>query len=206
MPITIPTRAALTTGIKAFFVNRFPTRNLGTEGFLGKTWRALTMAIWGFEKAVQDADRDACPADDTSTDGLDRWGNTLGLPNGDGGYGRAVASAATGGVVTLAGTPATIINDGTQAVGSDGVTTFQVVDGPYTIPGGGSIAANINALTEGTAGNLDAGEVVTWISPPAGLTGTSTVATALSGGTDEEEEEKEDEDEKKDSDEEEEEE
>jgi hypothetical protein len=175
----------MTAAVKAFFVNLFPTRNLGTEGFLGKTWRAIAMALWTFTKAVQDASRDAVPTDDTSAQGLDDWAETIGLPNGDGGYGRRGPQAATGGVVEGTGTNGTVINDGTQLVASDGVTLFQTVDGPYTITLGVA-SISVNALTEGAAGNLDAGELLTWISPPAGLDATAEITSALEGGEDEE--------------------
>jgi uncharacterized phage protein gp47/JayE len=185
MPITIPTRSELSTAIKAFFTTRFPSRNLGTEGFLGKTWRALAMAIWALELAVQDADRDACPTSDTSADGLDNWAEALGLPNGDDAYGRKGATAATGGVVQATGTNGTVINDGTEAVGSDGVTIFESTGGPYTIAAGVA-SVTMLATTAGTAGNLDVDEVVTWVSPPAGLDASADVTTAFSGGTDQE--------------------
>lgn len=183
MPITIQTRAQLTTAVRAVFVTLFPTRNLGTESFLGKTWRALTMAIWSFQKAVQDADYDATPTSNTSSGGLDNWAEVLGLTNGQGGYGRKVAQAATGGVVTATGTNGTVISDGTVCVGSDGSTLFETVDGPYTISGGVA-SVSINATTTGTVGNLDVGEFVTWTSPPAGLDASATVTGALAGGTD----------------------
>lgn len=185
MPIAIPTRAALTASVKAFFVNRFPARNLGTEGFLGKTWRALTMVLWSLEKAVQDLDRDACPTDDTSSDGLDRWAETLGLDNAADGFGRKVATVATGGVVEATGTNGTNIADGTVAYASDGVTVFESTGGPYVIAAGVASVTMI-ATTAGTAGNLDVGEVLTWSSPPAGLDADADVTTAFTGGTDEE--------------------
>ena len=184
MPILIATRSQLSVAIKAFFTNRFPSRNLGTEGFLGKTWRALAMAIWAFEKSVQDADHDACPDDKTSADGLDRWATTLGLPNDNGGYGRKVAQTATGGQVTASGTPTVIIANGTVGYASDGTTAFTATGGPYTIPGGGSITVNLQATTPGIVGNLAIGELITWSSPPAGLAATAPVITAFAGGTD----------------------
>lgn len=185
MPISIPTRSELTVYVKAFFTSRFSGRNLGTEGFLGKTWRALTMVLWALEKAVQDADRDACPADDTSADGLDRWAETLGLDNGADGFGRKVATVATGGVVQATGTNGTNIADGTVAYASDGVTAFESIDGPYVIAGGVASVSMI-ATTEGTAGNVETGEVLSWASPPAGLDATASVTSDFEGGTDEE--------------------
>lgn len=185
MPIAIPTREELTATIKAFFTVRFPTRNLGTEGFLGKTWRALAMAIWSFDKAVQNADYDATPTDSTSTAGLNNWAQVLGLPNGAGSYGRKGATFATGGKVHATGTNGVVIANGTQAIGSDGVTNFETINGPYTIAGGVATCDMI-ATTAGTAGNLDVGEVVTWISPPAGLDASAAVTTAFAGGSDQE--------------------
>ena len=111
MPVTIKTRSALVAEIVGYFRTRFPTRNNGTEGFLGKLARAVAMAVWGFEKAVQDADQDAVPTTDTSSDGLDRWAEVLGLPNGQVGYGRRVAINATGGTASATGAPTVVIPD-----------------------------------------------------------------------------------------------
>lgn len=185
MPVTIKTRSALVTEIVGYFRTRFATRNLGTEGFLGKLARAVAMAVWGFEKGVEDADQDAVPTDDTSSDGLDRWAQVLGLPNGQGGYGRRVAINATGGMVQATGTNGTVIADGTQATAEDGTTIVETTGGPYTIAAGVA-TCSVNATNGGAAGNLEVDAVVSWISPPAGLDSTADVTAALSGGLDEE--------------------
>lgn len=185
MAISIPTLDTLQSQVLAYFRTRFPGRDLGTESFLGKASRATAMALFGLYKAVEDADHDATPSANTSTDALDTWAEILGLDDGDDGYGRRGAVAATGGVVEATGTNGTVITSGLTGLAEDGVTQVEVTGGPYTISSG-TATVTINAVTEGEDGNLAEDEVVTWQSPPSGVDSTADVTTELSGGEDEE--------------------
>lgn len=187
--MAIPTKpyATVQQNVTSAFRVRFPGKALGPTRFLGKQASAVGMALYGIQKAIEDADKDGVPTSEMSSDALDSWANTLGLDNGDGGYGRHVAIAATGGAATLTGTKGTAYIAGTLATAEDGTTQIELVAN-VTIagaaPGTGSVAGTFVAVTAGAAGNLEAGTVCTWESPPAGADSTFTLTTGLSGGED----------------------
>ena len=187
MAITIYTRAEIEAQVMAYFRNRFPGRDMGTESFLGKTARAVTMALVGLQKAVADADNDASPSSKTSITKLDQFADLFGLPSNSGGYGRDGATTSSGGAASITGTNGTAVSDGATLTASDGVTVI-ALDGAVTIPGSppwtGSATGAFIAVTAGTGGNLPVDEVLTWQSPPAGLDATVTLTTALAGAVD----------------------
>lgn len=190
MAITIPTRAAMLAQAKAFLRSAFPDKDDHDDSFLGKWGRVLSELLLGLMEAVENADNDAIPNKNSSTEGLDEAAFTYGIPSGSttagGEYGRRGPVAATGGAGTLTGTPGTVFVAGTTALGPDGLTEFKL-DGDKTIPGGGSIAGNWSAVTKGIAGNLSAGSVLTIQAPPSGGDSAVTLTTGLSGGLDAEE-------------------
>jgi hypothetical protein len=93
-----PTLDALTAQVIAYFRSRYPTRDLGSESFLGKLAAATAMSIFGLYKATSDVTADAIPSSSTSSDRLDDFAYLFGLSNGSGGFGRKGAVAATGGL------------------------------------------------------------------------------------------------------------
>ena len=185
MPITIDTLDVVEQDAVDSMRSRFPASDLGPRGFRGLIARSVAWTVYALLQAFARVDRDAVPTDDTGKEGLDRWAIALGLDNGDGGYGRRKADTAAGGVGTITGTGGTVYTAGLQLTASDG-TTIVKLDGNVTLPGGGSASGSFSAVTAGAVGNLDVGEVLTWISPPAGSNPTVTLTTNLSGGLDEE--------------------
>lgn len=192
MAIQIPSLDDLNSQALAFFRIAFPSRDLGTESFLGKESRALALLVLSLQKAVLEADNDSVPTTKTSSDGLDAWAEAIGLPNGETGkYGRKVGEAATGGVALATGTLGTVWDTSTEfaLLASDGITRFEIASTANiggSAPGTGTTSVTINAITKGTVGNLAVDEVLTWESPPSGASGTVTLTTALSGGKDSE--------------------
>lgn len=167
----------------AYYANRFTTRDTSTESFLGKISRAEAQALWTIQKKLERVSVDSVPQRGAAYAALSNWANAIGLSNGAGGYGPLVAVAATGGVVTATGTPASTIPNGTAVVGGDGTTQFITV-GLATIGGGGTASVNLNASTAGVAGNASAGAKLRFVSPPSGVQALLTVSTPLSGGSD----------------------
>ena len=192
MPVTIPTLAQIQQQVIGFFQNRWPGKDTSTESWIGKEARAWAMSLLGFYNSVQSVDNDACPTTKTSTAGLDRWAQAIGLPDGSGvagNFGRKIANAASGGGGLVGGTNGVTVPDGTQLLGPDGQTVFKLsgaVTIPGTPPGSGTIAGVFVAVTPGAVGNLPIGSVLTWQSPPPGINPTVTLTTALSGGFDSE--------------------
>src|SRR4051794_17171665 len=111
MPLTVHSLDDLQSSVLAYFSNRFPGRDLGTESFLGKQARAIAMALLLIQAAVQDADQDSSPGPKTSTGALDAFAVLFGLPSNQGGYGRNGAVPASGGQGPVTGTNATSYPD-----------------------------------------------------------------------------------------------
>lgn len=185
--LTIPTLDTLLAEVAAFFRGSFPGRAAGKQSFLGKVARAIAMALLGLQRSVEAVSRDAVPCDRTSTAGLDSWAYAAGVPSNGGGFGRNVATPASGGAGLCTGVSGTLFADGLRAMASDG-TTIVALSGDVTIPGvppaSGSVSGIFLAVTPGSVGNLDAGEILTWESPPAGADATVTLTSPLSGGLD----------------------
>lgn len=174
------------TRIRAFFRTSFNGLPMGIKQFLGQTARAVALAVWGLQGALDDLDLDIVPSAKSSDAILSAWAFLLGLPNGQGGYGRLLATAASGGAATFTGAAGTSYADGTIATAEDGTTQIKV-SGTVAIPAGtglGSIAGKLVAVTTGSVGNLPAGTVCTWLNPPAGADPTFTLTTGLTNGTD----------------------
>lgn len=186
MAISFPSLATAKATIAGYFQTQLSGWDLSSKGAFGKVKAALTLAVYSFLSTARQIDRDAVPTSATSSDGIDEWAaNGTGISNGDGGYGRKVAVAATGGVATFTGVNGTIYPINSTLTASDGVTKF-ILLAAVTVPIGGSISGNVNATTKGTAGNLDAGSVLSIDSVPVGGTNTATLTTATAGGLDQE--------------------
>lgn len=160
---------------------------MGTKRFLGRTARAVARNLWGLHKSIEDIDADIVPSSKTSDDILSGWAELLGLPDGEGGYGRLKPKAASGGAATLTGVLGTVYGDALTATADDGSTQIQL-SGAVTIvgtpPGFGSVPAVFVAVTKGTVSNLPKGTVCTWDNPPAGADATFTLTADMSGGLD----------------------
>lgn len=186
MAITIPLIDEVIASGIAYWRNRFPGRDHSTDGFLGKTARACAMLIVGLLQSVEAADNDAVPSENTSTGGLDDWAFSLGLPDGEGGYGRGKATAAANGAAYCTGENATVFPEGATLTASDG-TAVQLVDGqtiPGVPPGSGQVLGSFVAVTKGAVGNLPIGTVLTWDTPPPGADNTVTLTAALTDAED----------------------
>jgi uncharacterized phage protein gp47/JayE len=185
MSIPSQSRDEILKRITAFFRTSFDFP-LGTKRFLGRMARSVALSIWGLQKSIEDIDLDIVPSPQSSSDALTAWAVLLGLPDGEGGFGRLLPTAASGGTATFTGVKGTVFADGTLATAEDG--TEIEVSGAVTItgapPGYGSVSGALIAVTKGSAGNLPAGTVCTWQSTPAGADSTFTLLTALQGGTD----------------------
>jgi hypothetical protein len=187
--VAIPTKTLSTILDRTLvhFRTSLPGWPLGTKRFLGRLARAVGLNIWGLQKAIEDIDLDIVPNAQSSTDALSNWASLIGLPDGAGGYGRRLATAASGGLANLNGVKGTIFPDGATATAEDGTTQIEL-SGSVTIPGSGTgydtIEGIFVAITTGPDGNLPVGTVCTWDSPPAGADATFTITSALGGGND----------------------
>ena len=178
--LTIPTLDEITAQVLAYFRVEFPSRDLGPESWLGKQARAIALALLQIQQNQNDAAIDAVPSSDTSSLRLTEFAEL---------FGRKGAQPSSGGAGTItysgAGPFPYTLAAGTILTASDGVTEIET-SAIVTWGSAGTQSGTFNAITEGTAGNLGIGAVLTFSSPPAGITSTVTLSTALSGGLDEE--------------------
>jgi hypothetical protein len=188
MPLSLPDYDTLWQQIVVFFRNRFPQKDDHDESFIGKTARAVGMAIFGLLRAVKLVDDDAVPSASTSSDGLRTWAFAFGVPaDTEGDYGPKGPSLATGGQGYCTGTLGTTFPDGALLTAPDGQTSIQLT-GAVTIvgnpPGAGQVLGDFVAVTAGSAGNLPTGSVLTWEEPPSGADSTVTLTAPLRGALD----------------------
>lgn len=115
----------------------------------------------------------------------DRWGNII-LERG-----RKAASPATG-QITVTGDAGSAVPSGAEltapAIDADGVATtlrFEVSTGVTLVSA--SAVVSVVALTNGALGNLEEGAVLAFVTPPAGIDGSATVAApGFTAGADQE--------------------
>lgn len=186
--LSLPDYDTLWQQILSFFRNRFPGKDDHAESFIGKTARAVGMAIFGLLRAVAAVDAESPPSERTSSQGLRDWAFTFGVPSDvDGRFGPRGATLASGGQGLCTGTLGTIFPDGARLTAADGSTTI-ALSGTVTIPGSppgaGSVPGNFVAVTPGTAGNLAAGTELTWESPPSGADSKVILTSPLRGALD----------------------
>lgn len=200
MAATFPTEQEVFEAAVGYFqvAHRDPITGLsppvGPNDFLGQQARALAGLIGEVLAAAQAADDDAVPGTYTDATGvtrtrnsskdLDDWATVLGVPSStQGTFGRKSAQAARNGGATAYGTGGVVVSTSAQLTDPSGQTTVKLRTG-FTMPGGGSKSIIIDAVTTGTAGNLPAGTVLRWSSPPPGLQATVTLTASLFDGFD----------------------
>lgn len=177
----------LVTRAKANFRRALSLWPMGDTTFLGRSSLAFAKVVWGTQKAFEYLWANIVPSATMDDDLLSEWAATLGLPDGQGGYGRLKPTAASGGSATITGVKGTAYTDGTTATAEDGTTQIKIVGLttiPGSAPGNGSVAAIFDAVTIGAVGNLPAGTICTWDSPPFGSDATFTLTGPLTGGED----------------------
>lgn len=173
----------------AFASNRAPEYRTSPVDFLGEQIGAQAQIQQALGEKVGRAANDAVPSENTSSAGLDTWADTSGLYSGKPGvYGRRVATRALGAVIQLSGDRGTPYLAGQAATGPGGVPVKlrNAVTLPGSPPGTSNATGILDADVDGEAGNLLAGAVITWVSPPPGsdpqavlLSGMSTKARGL---------------------------
>jgi len=196
MPITVYTEQQIFDAVVGYFRAQFALKDLGEYSFLGKVARASAQALLLLQADVDAADGDACPAYQTEDDGtirsrassaaLDRWAFVFGLPSDVAGiYGRRGAVAAAGGIGDPTGLAGTTYAAGAQATDPTGQVVVALQDA-FVVGTTAAGSSRYAAVTKGAAGNLTAGTILSWVSPPVGGGLTVTLSSGLSGGLDRE--------------------
>lgn len=187
----LPSLDEIKDQLVGFAANLMPSWAHGDYNFVGKWARAKAQKFSGLYRAVLQADADALPSKDSSTEGLDKQADVFGLPSGAGAYkyGRRVPIAATGIQGQITGTGGILVTAGSTLIGPDGVTQFELRSNATTSgasPGTGQVIGTFDAITPGLAGNLGRNAVMTWSPVPAGIDPTVTVTVGTSTGRDQE--------------------
>lgn len=185
---------ALTIGFLRAAYPGWPTHPLS---FLGQQAHSLAQVVGSLQQAAKHAHDDTVPAYQVDYDGvirsrcsserLDEWAFTFGLPSnrGAGVYGRNAATVASGGTLGGTAVPGAVVPAGTQGVDSSGLVTVTTTAGA-TANGFGIWSAACKATSAGKAGNLPALTAITISAPPVGVNVSAALSGALSGGADEE--------------------
>lgn len=178
-----------------YFSVLFPGADLSDRGYFGLLARAfaqvVVLAQYGIELAADDSvpayqqDADGNVRSRCSSEALDAWAFVFGLPSGTPGvYGRRAATVSTGGVGTPSGTAGVVVPLGSQATDPTGQIVVQTLAAvtlngpPNTLP------VQFVSITRGAQANLPAGTVLTWVTPPVGLSTTVTLSAPLVGAED----------------------
>jgi hypothetical protein len=177
MSIAIYSEDQIKDLVLGFFRNVFPSQDLSDDGFLGLEARAIAQALLLIQADIQQADNDAIPAYQTDSDGtirtrassesLDNWAFVFGLPSSTVGiYGRKGAVPSTGGIGDPTGTVGTIFPAGSLLSDSTGQVQVKL-NAAFTVGTSPAGSSSYTAVTTGSASNLPAGSVLTFLSPPA---------------------------------------
>lgn len=94
----------------------------------------------------------------------------------------AVGTDEIAAALTVTGTPASVVVAGDSLVHLDG-TRYEIAVGA-TVPAGGSVDVALKSIDTGIACNKDAGQQLTFESPPVGIASTATLALAMTGALD----------------------
>lgn len=186
----IPSARNLLAQSLAFAANRASSWATGDRDFLGKVARMFVAHFNAQGAALRQLDADWPPSSQSSAESLQRNAETFGLPNGAGGYGFAVAKAATGGIGVIQGVAGTPIP--LPQLLQFGSVQLQIRpgSGPYVVsgipPATGQVNVTIDAVTPGTIGNISAGQILTLVTPPPGIQPDVVLIAPLGNGTDEE--------------------
>lgn len=179
---------------RSVFSGFTPAVDLTDKGFLGLKARAFARLAAELGDAQRQIDNDAVPAymsdadgtlrSRTSSQGLDDWAVTFGLPAEIvGKLGRRGPTRSSGGsglpTATLA---AILIPLGTKLVDGTGRVTIETTAAVTTDGPPNTQPVFLRSVTTGLQANIPASSTLTWVSPPAGISPTLTLLTALSGG------------------------
>jgi hypothetical protein len=121
----------------------------------------------------------------TFGDYLDAWLKLIGAPDGLGGYGRIQlrgSSGADAGAVVSTGAGPWVDLYGFQLTDTSG-SLYQITE-HYTPVAATTHNTDVASVTKGSATNLESGAVITFVSPPAGVTAAVTLVADLDGGAD----------------------
>jgi uncharacterized phage protein gp47/JayE len=176
---SLPSREDLFNAFIGDYAAAQPTKNVAKGSDPYRLGRVVSGAIWVVASKLLYFVKQALP-DLAEREWLERWGSIFQFP-------RNVAVGSSSGTTTVllcTGTPGSAITVNSELTHADG-TRYKVTTTGAVIGGGGSVSVALAAISTGLATNKRAGEVLTFVSPPSGVTSTATIQSpGLTGGLD----------------------
>lgn len=171
MPFLTPDYQAVREALLRDIRNLLPSADTGSDSDYFIRASSVASAVEGLYQHQQWIARQIFP-DQADSDYLERHANLRGLT-------RKPATIASGQIIFV-GAVDSVIPLGTQAKTADG--TLFTTSAAGTIPVGGSLAINAQAVAIGKSGNIAAGTALTLIAAPSGVSSAATI-TSMAGGT-----------------------
>jgi|GEM_PF-2315367 len=178
MPVTVQTLDEIHEELNNNLRSRFPGVNLSPTKPLYKIGRAFSAVVQAIQKQLSDAQRNFFPqnADD---DGQKSWGDTLKLPQ------KGPTGARGSDVLRVYGTVGSAVSVGNELTSKGGLR-YQVNEAD-TVGGTGYVDVDLVAVDVGEQTRLNAGEVLTFVSPPSGIEAEAELQADLVAGGEEQE-------------------
>lgn len=162
MAYKVPTLAESTEFLRALWRALFPDRNLGSNrSYHYRRVQIIAGAQTELHAHIDTAVADVMP-DSATGAAATRWGAIVGTER------KGATSARKSNALLVRGTPATAITSGEELIHQVSGLRF-AIDEDEVVPGSGSVAVDIVAIDTGAQTRLAAGEVLEFVSTPAGL-------------------------------------
>lgn len=167
----------LTDVLASFYQLLNPTQNVSRGSDNWKRLRATALAAGDTHAHILAQARERM-ADLASAAGVVEWARAYGIDR------RGASAASRADAIRLTGTSGTAYTAGATLTHSSQVQVQLNASG--TIPAGGSVDVDVVAVTKGAAGNLEAGQVLTFDTPISGIDNDAELQLDLQNGEDQE--------------------
>ncbi len=174
MAFTVPSLEEMHALLVRDHKGRFPDDDVSPSSDNYKRLRVLALAATALNQAALEILEELMP----DGRGFTRWGeNVLELPK------KAAVAARGTDALRVTGTAGSSVAVGDELVHEDG-TRFQVNENATIAVGQTSVDVDVLALDAGAVGNKKAGDVLTFVSPPAGINTEAELQSDLTDGAD----------------------
>lgn len=176
MAFTVPSRESIFSSFISYFASAQPKKNVSRGSDPYRLGRVVSGVAWTILAKLLFFVKQALP-DQATGSYLDRWGQVFSFP-------RLAPQASAGtNALRVTGTVGNAVTNGSQIAHADG-TLYQVNQVGAVVGAGGSVDVTVAAISKGLATNKGVNEILTFVSPPAGIDAQATLVVALSGGLD----------------------
>ena len=171
MAYVLPTLEEMHGFLIALFKVLLPDRTVARFSFNWKFLRTVAAAVTDNHAHVSATRADMMP-DTAELDALERWGNLTGVPR------KSSTPSRKDNALRVVGVPTSVVPLG-AVLTHDGSGLRFMINEASVVPAGGSVDVDVVAVDTGSATRLNAGETLTFTSPPAGLEETAELVLDL---------------------------